>query len=117
LHRRVSGRAQIYFVYIAEAHAVNEWQTDSNEEAGIRVAQHTTLDERIREARTGAERLGLSMPLLVDTMDNAVSETFAAWPERIYMLGGDGRIAFRGGPGPWEFDPDAAAAALEQALA
>jgi hypothetical protein len=32
--------------------------------------------------------------------------------ERIYVVGGDGRIAFQGVPGPWEFDPDAAGPAL-----
>jgi hypothetical protein len=52
------------------------------------------------------------MPVLVDGMENAVSEAFAAWPERIYVIGADGRIAFKGGPGPWEFDPEAAGRAL-----
>jgi hypothetical protein len=56
------------------------------------------------------------MPALVDGMDDAVSQAFAAWPERIYLVGRDRRIAFKGGPGPWEFDPDAAAAALSSLL-
>ena len=105
-------QASTYFVYIAEAHAVDQWQTDSNEEAGIRVLQHTALEDRVAEALAGARRLGLSMPVLVDGMENAVSEAFAAWPERIYVIGADGRIAFKGGPGPWEFDPEAAGRAL-----
>ncbi|MBM2823596.1 MAG: Iodothyronine deiodinase [Thermoleophilia bacterium] len=105
-------QASTYFVYIAEAHAVDQWQTDSNDEAGIRVLQHTTLEDRVAEALAGAQRLGLSMPVLVDGMENAVSEAFAAWPERIYVIGADGRIAFKGGPGPWEFDPEAAGRAL-----
>ena len=103
-------------MYIAEAHAVDEWQTDSNEEAGIQVRQHVTLEERIAEARAGAARLGLSMPVLVDRMDNAASESFAAWPERIYVIDAAGRIAFKGGPGPWKFDPAAAASALARTL-
>jgi len=49
-------------------------------------------------------------------MDNAASEAFAAWPERIYVVGVDGRIAFKGGPGPWGFDPPAAGAALDEIL-
>lgn len=56
------------------------------------------------------------MPVLVDDMDDAVSEAFAAWPERIYVVGRDGRVAFAGGPGPWGFDPDAAESALERLL-
>jgi len=45
-----------------------------------------------------------------------VSEAFAAWPERIYVVDAHGRIAHAGGPGPFEFDPDAAAAALDELL-
>ena len=101
-----------YFVYIAEAHAVDQWQADSNEEAGIRVLQHTTLEKRLVAASAGAGRLGLTMPVLVDGMENKASEAFAAWPERIYIIGADGRIVFKGGPGPWEFDPEAAGRAL-----
>jgi len=41
------------------------------------------------------------MPVLVDGMDDAVSEAFAAWPERIYVVDANRRIAFAGGPGPW----------------
>ena len=88
----------------------------SNVDEGVLVRQHTTIEERFAAAREGVRRLGLAMPVLVDAMDDAVSEAFAAWPERIYVVGADGRIAFAGGPGPWEFDPDAAAAALAELL-
>ena len=53
------------------------------------------------------------MPVLVDGMDNTVSIAFAAWPERIYVIGADGRIVYPGAPGPWGFDPDAARGSLE----
>ena len=104
------------FVYIAEAHATDEWQLPSNLEDDVLIAQHTMIEERFAAARAGVERLGFTMPVLVDGMNDAVSEAFAAWPERIYVVGGDGRIAFTGGPGPWEFDPDAAAEALSTLL-
>jgi hypothetical protein len=88
----------------------------SNRDEGVLIPQHTTLDERLAAARAAVLRLGLTMPVLVDSMDDAVSETFAAWPERIFVIDAEGRIAFAGGPGPWEFDPDAAASALERIL-
>jgi Iodothyronine deiodinase len=88
----------------------------SNREDDVLIAQHTTLEERFAAARAGVARLGLTMPVLVDPMDDAVSEAFAAWPERIYVIDSRGRIAFKGGPGPWEFDPDAAAEALKELL-
>ena len=102
------------FVYIAEAHATDGWQMQSNLDEEVLVANHTTIEERFAAALAGVDRLGLTLPVLVDRMDDAVSNAFAAWPERIYVADGDGRITYVGGPGPFEFEPDAAAAALEE---
>ena len=116
LYRRVRDRANVVFVYIAEAHALDEWQMQSNLDEDVLVRQHVTLDERFAAARAGVERLGLTMPVLVDGMDDGVSNAFAAWPERLYVVSTGGRLAFVGGPGPFEFDPDAAAGALAELL-
>jgi hypothetical protein len=104
------------FVYIAEAHAVDEWQMQANLDEGVLVRQHVTLEERFAAAREGVARLGLTMHVLVDGMDDAVSHAFAAWPERLYVAEPGGRLAYVGGPGPFEFDPDEAAAALAATL-
>ena len=104
------------FVYIAEAHTTDSWQLQSNLDDDVLLANHTTIDERFAAAREGVARLGLTMPVLVDAMDDRVSNTFAAWPERIYVVDANARIAFAGGPGPFEFDPDAAAAVLDDLL-
>ncbi len=104
------------FVYIAEAHATDGWQLQSNLDDDVLLANHTTIDERFAAAREGVARLGLTMPVLVDALDDGVSNAFAAWPERIYVVDADARIAFAGGPGPFEFDPDAAAAVLDELL-
>jgi type I thyroxine 5'-deiodinase len=102
------------FVYIAEAHATDGWQMQSNLDEGVLVANHATLEDRFAAARLGAERLALTMPVLVDDMDDAVSNAFAAWPERIYVVDAEGRIAYSGGPGPFEFDPNDATEALDR---
>ena len=104
------------FVYIAEAHATDGWQMQSNVDEGVLVANHVTIEDRFAAARAGVERLGLTMPVLVDRMDDAAGNAFAAWPERIYVVDSAGRIAYAGGPGPFEFDPDAAAEALAELL-
>ena len=77
------------------------------------VANHTTIEGRFEAAHQAVARLGLTLPVLVDRLDDAASNTFAAWPERIYFVDRD---AYVGGPGPFEFDPDAAAAALDELL-
>lgn len=89
---------------------------ESNVEEAVLIANHVSLEDRFSAARAGVARLGLTMPVLVDGMDDAVSDAFAAWPERIYVVDGDGRIAHTGGPGPFEFDPDDATEALEKLL-
>jgi hypothetical protein len=45
------------------------------------------------------------MPTLIDRADNKVNQSYAAWPDRMYVVGKDGKIAYQGGPGPWGFKP------------
>ena len=104
------------FVYIAEAHSTDGWQLQANLDEGVLIANHTTIEERFEAARQGVTRLGLTLPVLVDPLDDAASNAFAAWPERIYVVDRLGHIAHAGGPGPFEFEPDAAAAALDELL-
>ncbi|MCH2447095.1 MAG: deiodinase family protein, partial [Candidatus Marinimicrobia bacterium] len=59
--------------------------------------------------------LGLPLPTLVDGMDNAAAEVFAAWPERIYILN-KGKLHYTGGPGPYEFNPEEAKESLMELL-
>ena len=116
MDRGYGDRAGFAFVYIAEAHTTDGWQMEANLEDGVLLANHVTLADRLTAAQAGVERLRLTLPVLVDDMDDAVSEAFAAWPERIYVVDADRRVAHVGGPGPFEFDPDASAAALEELL-
>ena len=109
-------QATFYLVYIAEAHSVDEWQAESNESEGIQVEQHTTFAERLAAAELCADNLGLTMPTLVDGMDNAAFEAFSAWPERIYIVDKDGKIHYRGGHGPWDFKPAEARLSLVDLL-
>ena len=109
-------RAAFAFVYIAEAHTVDGWQMQSNEDDDVLLTQPTTLEERFAAAREGVARMRLTLPVLVDGMHDAVGEAFAAWPERIFVVDAGGVIAFRSGPGPWEFDPEVAQASLEALL-
>jgi hypothetical protein len=49
--------------------------------------------------------LRLTIPAVVDKTDNRVNYAYAAWPERLVVVGTDGRIAYYGGPGPAGFKP------------
>jgi hypothetical protein len=112
MHDEFRERASFYIVYIAEAHAVNEWRLTSNEQANIRLKQHDHFAERLAAADLCARELKLRLPTLVDGMDNAASTLFAAWPERIYIIDKGGTIYYRGGYGPYDFNPAEATEAL-----
>ncbi len=81
------------------------------------VEDPVTLDERNEVAKVCMTRLALDpMPALVDNIDDAVSKAYAAWPDRMYLVGRDGHIAYRGGPGPMGFIPDELEAAIRKEL-
>ena len=99
-------------VYIKEAHPEDEWQMGVNEEEGVCYLQPTTLAERVAVANAFRADVGYALPLVVDGMDDAADTAFAAWPERLYVIDTAGQIAFKGGVGPFDFDPDALEAFL-----
>jgi hypothetical protein len=103
---RYADRATFRTVYIKEAHPEDEWQMDSNEEEDVCYVQPRSLDDRLRIARDFAERFDYGMPLLVDGLDNGAMHLYSGWPERLYVIGADGRIAYKGEPGPFGFEPD-----------
>ena len=95
---------------------MNEWQMESNEREGVCYRQPTMFEERLALARLVEGTLRLTIPTLVDGMDNAASETFAGWPERIYILGRGGVVLYKGGMGPFGFHPEEAEKALAELL-
>src|ERR1041385_3417013 len=98
MYDRFQDRADFFIIYISEAHSVDGRQTESNEDEGIRIPQHTSFEDRIAAARTCAESLKLTIPTLVDTMDNAACRSYSAWPERIYIIRTEGSVHYKGGP-------------------
>lgn len=100
-------------VYIREAHPTDGWQVEANERDEVFFLQPKTLEERVAVADSCALRLDLSIPTLIDDMENSTDQKYYALPDRLYLVGSDGRIAYRGAPGPWGF----VAAELEKAIA
>jgi peroxiredoxin len=86
---------------------------DVNEKEGVCYAQPTTIAERTAIARDFIEREKWELRLLVDGMDNKVDELFGAWPERLYVIETDGKIAYKGELGPFGFHPEEVEAWLE----
>ena len=85
---------------------------DSNQEDKVVFNQPKTFDERKTAATILVDRLAYRMPVAIDSMDNQADKAYAAWPERIYILGRGGRVLYKGGMGPFGFLPDEAEKAL-----
>jgi hypothetical protein len=77
----------------------------SNDRAGIAVVQPRDTGEREGVARKCCSSLGMTMPMVVDGMDDRVGHLYSAMPDRIYVLDADGRVAYKGGRGPFGFKP------------
>ena len=105
-------RAAFLTVYINEAHPDDEWQMDVNREEQVVFRQPTTFEERHALAKVLVERLKYRLPLAIDGMDNGADRSYAAWPERIYLIGAGGRIVYKGKMGPFGFKPEEARDAL-----
>ena len=116
LYERHRDDTAFLVVYIREAHPEDGWVLESNREAGIALRDPATDDARIETATTCATRLRTRIPVLVDGLDDAVASAYGAWPDRLYLIGRDGRVAFQGGEGPFGFLPAELAAAIEAEL-
>ena len=69
-------------VYIAEAHAEDEWPIGG----AVRLRQHRKLTERTTACTRCVEQLGIKMRVFVDTMNNEFDAAYAAWPIRHFLI-------------------------------
>jgi len=75
------------------------------------------MEERIEVGQSCMVKLALEMPAVVDEMDDAIAKAYAAVPERLYVVGRDGRVAYKGGVGPMFFKPAEWESAIGRVLA
>jgi hypothetical protein len=107
-------------VYIREAHPAGPDQTSAT--AGWKKVndlvyhQPATFQERRKLAETACTFWQLPMPAVVDTITPSVGDIYDAWPNRIYVIDRDGRIAFRGPKGPGGVRPREGEAVLQRLL-
>jgi hypothetical protein len=86
-------RAFFLLVYTREAHPAGGDELQTNKDQNISIAQTTTLAGRRLQAQRTAEVLGITMAVAVDSMDDAVSNAFGAFPNGAVVIGKDGKIA------------------------
>ena len=114
LYSQYKDRVAFFVVYVQEAHPTDGWQVESNVDENILFRQHQSYGEREEAAQSCAIGLHISVPTLVEEIDNAIDEAYGAAPERLYLIGKDGRVAYHGGAGPHFFDLDELDDALQR---
>ncbi len=102
-----------YVVYIEEAHPTDLWQMESNVRAGVLFRSPRTDQERNETASSCVRKLGIRIPALRDGIANGIERAYTGWPDRLYLIGRDGRVRFKSAPGPFGFS----AAGLSEAIA
>lgn len=112
LYAEYSDRVQFLLIYIREAHPTDGWYIGTH---NIRDPQ--SIDERRRVAGECEVALQYGIRTYVDEMDDEVMKAYAAWPDRLYLIGLDGRVVYAGKPGPMGFQPSQLKKAMDALLA
>ena len=76
--------------------------------------QPKNIEDRIAIANDFTKRYKFSVPFGIDEMSNAANDAYAAWPERLYIVDDSGHISYKGGNGPFKYDPKEVRAWLAQ---
>jgi hypothetical protein len=103
-------------VYITEAHPSDVWQMQSNIKEKVVFASPRNEEERALVAGACVRKLGIEFPAVLDEFGNSTEQAYTGWPDRIYLINSQGRIAFKSKPGPFGFKPDQLDTALVQVL-
>lgn len=98
-------RADFLMIYVREAHPEDGWKMVSNERQGVAVAQPKLYEERVSVCQQFCKKLQPRMTVVVDELDDRVGGTYSGMPARLYVLDRHGRIAYKGGRGPFGFKP------------
>jgi hypothetical protein len=103
-------------VYIQEAHPTDLWQVSSNVKDGVLFASPDTTEERVDVANTCVVKLAVKIPALLDGIDNRTERAYTGWPDRLYIVGTDGRVRYKSAPGPFGFSTKDLEASLADLL-
>ncbi len=100
MYASYNDQIKFLIVYIREAHP--EMLKEGNK-TGIVGRQPETLDERLILATECVAKYKFTIPMVIDGMEGKVNSDYQAWPVRVTVTDLDGKVAFYGGPGPFDF--------------
>lgn|GEM_PF-1821382 len=89
---------------------------DANIRDNVVVTDPKTLAEREKVAKDFVAQFSVKLPIVVDTLDDTVEKAYLAWPDRMYVIDADGKVAYQGRPGPAGFKPEEIPPVLDKLL-
>src|SRR5271166_3994586 len=110
-------RAEFFVVYIREAHPSNAWEMAVNVRENVVFKDPGTFEERTAVAESCVRNLGIRIPALVDNIGDGAEAAYTGWPDRLYVIGRDGRVKYKSAPGPFGFKPNAMEEILRREIA
>jgi cytochrome oxidase Cu insertion factor (SCO1/SenC/PrrC family) len=97
LFKQYGDRAHFVLVYVREAHPTDGWAQPNNP---FQIRSPRSIEERRQVARDFAAKLKLTVPIVVDSIDDATEAAYCVWPNRMVILDASGKIADVGSAGP-----------------
>ena len=88
---------------------------ESNLKDKVVFASPRNEEERAFVAGSCVRKLGINIPALLDEFGNSTENAYTAWPDRIYLIDGNGKVAYKSKPGPFGFKPEELQTALTKA--
>lgn len=96
--------AEFRLVYINEAHAADSSRSvPYAKEKGI--FNHKSFEDRCATADMLIKDKDLTIATVIDGMDNKVNKAYSAWPDRVFLVRTDGRLAVAAVRGPFGYKP------------
>jgi len=106
LRKNFSEVADFVTIYIAEAHPAERGHFKVGGEGGnYDIDSHANIEDRLKAASTLRKQAGQALEgckILVDPMDDRANLSYAALPERLYIVQ-DGQVVYQGGLGPFDY--------------
>jgi len=102
LYQKYKDRVTFVLIYIDEAHPgqiLSVPGENGDKELGI-IPVISTIAESLANMRRLVKSWNLTIPTFIDTPDKATNGAYAAYPNRIYTVTPDGKVAYKGAPGP-----------------
>ena len=94
----------MYVVYVREAHAADSsWPVDYAKQ--LNITEPKTYNERCTVAERLVAEGKLTIPCLIDGIDNSVNDLYKGHPTRIFLIRKDGKLGVAGSKGPFGLVP------------